>query len=113
MLPDIHDQFLVGQEHAYPALPLLKRGGGGRLRSVTYAFDDEALADFTRAISMDPAYAWAFSNRGRVLWALDRHDDAIADFTRAIELNPRYARALGSRGLGYLLTGRYDEALAT
>ena len=42
---------------------------------------------------MDPCYAWAISNRGRVLWNMGRYDEAMADFSRAIDLEPGYAKA--------------------
>jgi tetratricopeptide (TPR) repeat protein len=56
---------------------------------------DEAIADFTRAIELDPDYAWAIGSRGQVHQAMRRHDEAIADFTRAIELDPDLADVIG------------------
>ena len=73
---------------------------------------DEALADFDRAIELDPKYAWAIGSRGVTYRLMERYDEALADFDRAIELDPKYAWAIGSRGQVYQAMGRYDEALA-
>ena len=49
---------------------------------------DEALADFTRAIELDPEDAWTIASRGETYRLMGRYDEALADFTRAIELDP-------------------------
>ncbi len=72
---------------------------------------DEALADFNRAIELDPSGAWAIGCRGLVCLALGRYDEALADLARAIELDPD-AAPIGSLGAIYLRMGRYDDALA-
>ena len=48
---------------------------------------DEALADLTRAIELDPEKAWYVASRGRTYRLMERYDEALADFTRAIELD--------------------------
>jgi tetratricopeptide (TPR) repeat protein len=61
--------------------------------------DRGALADFNRAISIDPNYDDAYSNRG-VLKIEKRNDTpgALADYNRAIQINPNYADAYINRG---------------
>jgi tetratricopeptide (TPR) repeat protein len=54
---------------------------------------DGAVADFTKAIDLDPRLALAYFNRGEVLIQKGNFDAAIADFTKAIELNPRNGEA--------------------
>ena len=49
---------------------------------------DEALADFSRAIELDPGNAWAIASRGETYRLMGRYDEALADFNRAIELDP-------------------------
>ena len=49
---------------------------------------EEALADFNRAIDLDPSYAWALANRGETYRRMERYEEALADLTRAIDLNP-------------------------
>ncbi len=73
---------------------------------------DPALADFNKAIELDPKYALAYNGRGNVYDEKGNRDQAIADFTKAIELNPKYYEAYGSRSLAYSLQKNYDKAIA-
>ncbi len=73
---------------------------------------EKALADFTRAIDLDPGLAWAIVRRGDTYQAMGRHEDALADFTRAIDLDPTDAWAIADRGDTYQAMGRREEALA-
>ena len=73
---------------------------------------DRALADYTRAIELQPNNAMAYTNRG-VLYELEGdHERAILDFDRAVELDPKLARAYANRGASYLRKGDVDRALA-
>ena len=47
---------------------------------------DKALADFSRAIKLDPGYALAFASRGETYLKLKRYDEALADLSRALDL---------------------------
>ena len=58
---------------------------------------DEALADFTRAIELDPANAEAVHSRALTYQAMERYDDALADHTRAIQHDPEKAWYVASR----------------
>ncbi|MBD2015204.1 CHAT domain-containing protein [Microcoleus sp. FACHB-53] len=73
---------------------------------------DEALADFDRAIELDPNYAFAFASRGETYRLLGQYDKALADFDRAIDLDSYYTFALASRGWVYMALNCYNEALA-
>ncbi|MGH9769892.1 MAG: tetratricopeptide repeat protein [Blastocatellia bacterium] len=66
---------------------------------------DGALADFNRAISLDPRSAWAYVGHGAILGAQGRFDEAITDFDRAVELDPQFALAHANRGLARLRRG--------
>jgi serine/threonine protein kinase len=57
-----------------------------------------AIADFTKAIELDPKHAVAYNNRGNARADLSDNQGAIADYTKAIELNPTYAIAYTNRG---------------
>jgi len=50
---------------------------------------DGALADYSRAIELDPKYAPAYYNRGIAKNAKGDLDGAIADYNRAVELDPK------------------------
>jgi tetratricopeptide (TPR) repeat protein len=56
---------------------------------------EEALADFNRAIDLNPSHAWAIASRGQTYQAMDRYEEALADFNRAIDLNPNLASEIG------------------
>ena len=71
----------------------------------------EALADYDRAIELNPAYAVAYSNRGTATSELGRDEAAVTDYDKAISLNPAYAAAYYNRGNAKQKLGR-DEAAA-
>jgi tetratricopeptide (TPR) repeat protein len=73
---------------------------------------EEAIADFTRAVELDPSNARAFGNRGATYGRMERYEEGIADFTRAVELDPSRAWVIGSRGVTYGRMERYEEAIA-
>ena len=97
-----------GLEARWRAAVLGRRGETYRLTG-RY---EEALADFDRAIELDPDYAWAIANRGEAYEALGRYEEALADFDRAMEFDPDLDWAIASRGQVYEALGRYEEALA-
>jgi tetratricopeptide (TPR) repeat protein len=59
-----------------------------------------ALAEYDRAIALNPNYISAYSNRG-LLRSLRLNDQngALADYNKAIALDPKYATAYNNRGL--------------
>src|SRR5438045_3959189 len=64
---------------------------------------DGAIADFTKAIEINPLLAETYNSRG-VVWSFKGNlKEAIRDFDRAIKLDSRYAMAYANRGLMRLL----------
>ena len=49
---------------------------------------DKALADFSKAIELDPKSAMAWNNRGLVYSKLGQVDKASPTYSKAIELDP-------------------------
>jgi tetratricopeptide (TPR) repeat protein len=49
---------------------------------------EEALANYDRALSLNPAYAEAHSNRGVLLARMDKPAEATAAYRRAVEADP-------------------------
>ena len=72
---------------------------------------EEALADFTHAIELEPQYAAVYNNRGGALKDLGRHEEALVDFARAIELEPQDAAAYYNRGGALKDLDRREEAI--
>ena len=84
-------------------------------RGSAYAERDQfdlAIADYTRAIELNPRHAEAYNNRGFAHYMMDQFDLAIADYTRAIELNPNDASAYNNRGLAYDGNSQFELAIA-
>jgi tetratricopeptide (TPR) repeat protein len=80
---------------------------------------DQAIADYTRSIELNPQSAETYFNRGFVYHTKNNLDQAIADYTRAAELDPKYdlarfALAVGyaNRGLSYAEKDDLDRAIA-
>lgn len=73
---------------------------------------EEAIADYTRAIELDPAYTAAYVNRGNVYDDMERYEEALADYTRAIELDPALPESYFNRANGYVSLEQYDAAIA-
>ncbi len=72
----------------------------------------EAIAEYGRAIELDPNNAAAYSNRCGVLTYIGRYDRAIADCDRALELDPSDVQAYVHRGSAYDEKGELERALA-
>jgi tetratricopeptide (TPR) repeat protein len=62
---------------------------------------DQAIADFTQVIRIDPNYADAYNQRGSAYINKGDADRAIADFNQVIRLEPNNALAYLWRGVSY------------
>jgi tetratricopeptide (TPR) repeat protein len=71
-----------------------------------------AIADFTKAIELDPKFANAYNNRGIMHGRKGEMDKAIADYTSAIGANPKFTWPYNNRALAYARLGDVDKALA-
>jgi lipoprotein NlpI len=74
--------------------------------------NDRAIADYARAISIDPKFAIPHYNRGLIYHLNGDYDRAIADYTQAIGIDPRYADSYNNRGSAYDKKGDYDRSNA-
>jgi serine/threonine-protein kinase len=71
---------------------------------------DQAMADYTKALSIDPGNPVFLANRA-VSYAKDGQiPKAMADFNAAVQKRPNFGYAFAMRGLTYLAAG--DEAKA-
>jgi tetratricopeptide (TPR) repeat protein len=71
-----------------------------------------ALADYSRAIQLNPEDGTAYNDRGLVKMAKGDLDGALADCDRALQINPRNIKFHNNRGLVRQRKGDLDGALA-
>ena len=71
---------------------------------------DRAIADYTKAIEIDPKYARARMRRGAAYGMKGDHDQAIMDSTEALKLDPTDWKAYHNRANANERKGKYDEA---
>ena len=73
---------------------------------------DKALADFNKAVELNPGLALAYCNRGSVYISKNEYDKALSDLNKAIELVPDFSMAYNNRGMVYKKRGEYEKALS-
>ena len=73
---------------------------------------DQAIADYSQAIALDPKNADAYTGRGLALRDSSRLEQALADFNKAIDLDPKNANAFLGRGLTYQRQNQNPQAVA-
>jgi tetratricopeptide (TPR) repeat protein len=71
---------------------------------------EEALAEFDRALALDPYNVQALYGRGLIHQAERQHEQAIADFTAASGLTPQKIEPLLARATSYLAIDKPKEA---
>ncbi len=71
-----------------------------------------AIADYTRALELDPGDELSWNGRARSRWAKGDLEGAASDFGEAIELDEGFAGGWNNRGLIYRQLGRLDDAIA-
>jgi tetratricopeptide (TPR) repeat protein len=72
---------------------------------------DEALADFEKAIRLDPSNYVAYNNMGALYGRAGMPHKAIEAFSRSIAVDPDGADVYYNRGVAYASCGQYDKAL--
>jgi tetratricopeptide (TPR) repeat protein len=73
---------------------------------------EAALADFSRALELDPNDAWDWAHRGETYRQMGQYEAALADFSRALELDPNNDWILYGRALLYHVLDCKEKALA-
>ncbi len=71
---------------------------------------EQALAEFDRALALDPYNVQALYGRGLIYQAGKQHEQAIADFTAANGLTPQQVEPLLARATSYLAVDKTKEA---
>lgn len=72
---------------------------------------DLAIADYNRALVIDPTDPMVLANRANAYAAKGDFDRAIADYTKALEANPTDFKVCHDLGLTYINKGDFDKAL--
>lgn len=73
---------------------------------------DTALAHYSQALKLDPAYAAAYLNRGVVQQARQQYSQAVTDYTSALKYDPKLIQGYNNRGVAYNHLKQPDKALA-
>jgi len=73
---------------------------------------DAAVAEYRKALQINPDYATAHNSLGKALAEQGRNDAAVVEYRTAIELNPDYADAHNNLGVILADRGRLDAAAA-
>jgi tetratricopeptide (TPR) repeat protein len=74
--------------------------------------NDRALADFNKAIELDPKFGFAYYNRGKIYFQNGQFDLALKDYNVVLETSPRFLDALSNRGAILAKLGQREKALA-
>lgn len=72
---------------------------------------EAAMAEYKKALEINPVYALAAYNLGVVMKSKGSHEEAFRFLTRALQLNPNYAKAHDMMGRVLHETGRNEEAI--
>jgi tetratricopeptide (TPR) repeat protein len=73
---------------------------------------DEAIAEFQKAIELEPDNADAYRNLGTVYVEQGKYEESVAAYEKAIELAPDFGEAYGDLAGVYTYLGRLEEAVA-
>ncbi|QLE56662.1 tetratricopeptide repeat protein [Nostoc sp. TCL26-01] len=73
---------------------------------------NEAIAEYRKAIELDPNFALAHVNLGVALKAQGKLDEAITAYRQAIKIDPNSRNAHYNLGISLKAQGKLDEAIA-
>ena len=71
----------------------------------------EAIAEYLRALDLDPVHPEAHFNLGRAYDKLGRMDEAAQEYQAALAIRPNYAKARNNLGVIYMKKGFMEEAV--
>lgn len=71
-----------------------------------------AIADFDKAISLDPNYFGAYNGRGLAFHNSKQYEKAISDFSKSLELKPKWSHTYSFRADSYEKLGDKARAAA-
>ena len=80
--------------------------------AVAAASAGEAMADFDRALQMNPRLIYAWFNKGNIYYEAKDYTSAQQCYSEAIAINPDFGQAYYNRALAYLNMGNRRQAFA-
>jgi len=90
----------------------LQQGGSAIRENISDPGYQFVIRDLTRAIDLEPSFAFAYYNRGTFYAMTNDLHAALVDLDKAIELDETLAEAWYNRGLVLVLLNRMDEAFS-
>ena len=72
---------------------------------------EAAVAEWKKALALDPGNAKAHTNLGIALAQAGAEEAAMTHFRQAVQLNPFYAEAHNNLGVALVQAGKYGEAI--
>lgn len=70
------------------------------------------LADYDKAISLNPRLVFAWFNKGNIYYSTGDYTSAIQCYSEAIKTDPEFGQAYFNRGLAYLSAGNKAQAFS-
>jgi len=70
-----------------------------------------AIADYSKAIKLDPGIADWYGRRALRYWQLSKHEEALQDFSKAIEIDPKNPKWYEYRAETYFKLNNYESAI--
>lgn len=117
--PDNADAyFLRGRAHYDYACQVVIEVTGQTTQDVALLPDEavqhleQALADYTSAIELDPQNPKAYNNRANAYASLGNEESALDDYDSALELDSTLSLTYFNRGLLHYRAGNHDQAIA-
>jgi tetratricopeptide (TPR) repeat protein len=86
--------------------------GISAIKKITEGNIEGAIADFNKAIQIDPLEMRHYLNRGALYAKKNKLYNALADFSKVIEIVPNEIDGYFSRGTIYLMLGNNEKAAA-
>ena len=72
---------------------------------------DDAIADYTEAVKLNPKHAPSYNNRGSTYEKQGDNKSALADYSKAIQAAPNFGLAYNNRCWSYYLARDFKNAL--
>jgi tetratricopeptide (TPR) repeat protein len=104
----LYAAYLTADRRRLSLVPVHMKHGLDQLHHQHY---DAAIAEYTKALEIDPDIAEAYDRRGTAYYQKGDLDHALPDFNQALTLDPRSSDALLHRAQVHMARGFHDLAV--